>query len=162
MAQHKLTWVLVADGARGRIFAARQGARKLAQVGPDYKSENRRTREIGSDQPGRVFDRAGPGHHAMEPRIDWHRQEKQQFVAELAERVNSAGQKGEFEALVVVAPPETLGALRKALNKHALELVNAEVEKDLTKLTVHELVPHLSQVIPPLSPPRRASPGRSR
>lgn len=162
MAQHKLTWVLVADGARGRIFAARQGARKLTQVGPDYNSENRRTREIGSDQPGRVFDRAGTGHHAMEPRIDWHRQEKQQFVAALAALVNGASLKGEFEALVVVAPPETLGDLRKALNKHALGRLNAEIEKDLTKLTVHELVPHLSQVIPPLSPRRRVSPGRSR
>ena len=158
--KHETTWLVVADGRRARIFSARAGDTGLTEL-HDLIGDDRATREIGTDKPGRAMESAGTStRHAMEPRVDWHRQAKQQFAREVAQLVNEASQKGGYDRLVVVAPPEALGDLRKALGKHALDRLGAEIDKDLTHFAPHELINHLSEVLPKLTPPPRAKPSR--
>ena len=157
MNKQETTWLVVADGRRARIFSARTGDNGLNEL-HDLIGDDRMTRDIGSDKPGRVQERGPAVRHGIEPRIDWHRQAKQQFAREVAEKVNEAGLKGGYERLVVVAPAEALGDLRKALSRHALDKLGAEVEKDLTHFTPHELVGHLADALPKLTPPPRAKP----
>jgi len=45
-----------------------------------------------------------------------------------------------FDELVLVAPPKFLGMLRDELQNPLDKLVTRTVDKDLTRLTVHELV----------------------
>ncbi|MCK5168087.1 MAG: host attachment protein, partial [Rhodospirillaceae bacterium] len=52
-----------------------------------------------------------------------------------------------FDALVLVAPAKTLGELRKKLNPNVKGKVTAELDKDLTHLNLHDLGPHLTDVI---------------
>ena len=160
MTKHETTWLVVADGRRARIYSARSGDVGLTELHA-LIGDARPTHEIGTDRPGRVHESATTERHAMAPRVDWNRQAKQQFAGEVAALVNGAGLKKSYDRLVVVAPAEALGDLRKALDKHALDKLDAAIDKDLTKLTPHELVNHLSDALPRLqSPPRGRPPVR--
>jgi protein required for attachment to host cells len=157
MTKHETTWLVVADGRRARIYSARRGDIGLTEL-HSLIGDARPTHEIGTDRPGRVHESATSERHAMAPRVDWSRQAKQQFAGEVAALVNEGGLKKSYDRLIVVAPAEALGDLRKAFDRHALDRVGAEIEKDLTKLAPHELVNHLGDALPRLEPPPRGRP----
>jgi protein required for attachment to host cells len=147
MPKNKTCWIIVADGTRARILAndgPGSGIRNTSNT--DFVSDNRKSRDIVSDRPGRSKGSTG-GRHAMEPRVDSHEYEKQQFAKEVAKRINDACQRGEFGSLVLVAPPQTLGELRNALDKAARSKVIAELDKDLTKVAIHDLSEHIEGII---------------
>ncbi|MBN4016411.1 host attachment protein [Rhodospirillaceae bacterium AH-315-P19] len=143
------TWVLVADGARARIFFQGDVGMDLIPVLAEKDDQSRRpTRDIGTDKPGRIQERIADGsRHAMAPRVDWHEFEKELFAKKMAEILNQAAQKETFDRLVLVAPSKTLGALRKALGKTAREKTTAEINKDLTQVPIHELPAHLETAL---------------
>ncbi len=143
-AKKVTTWVLVCDGARGRIFVNRGPGSGLDQIESQEDDEARApTRAIGADRPGRAFDSFGEGRHAMAPRADWHRFAKENFAKGMAAIVNSAALEEGFDSLVLVAPPRVLGDLRQALNDQAGARVTAEIGKDLTQVAAHDLPPYL-------------------
>lgn len=147
MPKNKISWIIVADGVRARILANHGPGTGLRNPGNmDFVSDNRKSRDIVSDRPGRSKGGTG-GRHAMEPRVDSHRYEKHLFAKEMAKQINEACQRGDFDSLVLVAPPQTLGELRNALNKPALSKVVAELGKDLTKIADHDLPEHLEGAI---------------
>lgn len=161
MNKHETTWLVVADGRRARIFSAKPGDAGLTEL-HDLVGDDRMSRDIGSDRPGRAIESGGNGsRHAMEPRVDLHRQAKQQFARRVAETVNEAGLKSSYDRLVVVAPAEALGDLRKSFSRHAADRIRVEVEKDLTHFAPHELIEQLSDALPKLAgPPRVRAPER--
>ncbi len=138
--KRKTTWVLVADGARGRILA-REGAAAGLRVRPEgeFKHEVHRTRELGTDRPGRVQESANAAHHAIAPHVDLSRQEKRQFARTLAEFLEKGAQRHAFDRLVLVAPPRALGDLRAALGRHARERLAGELANDLTELSPSDI-----------------------
>jgi protein required for attachment to host cells len=143
------TWILVADGARARILQCQGWGSGLTAVpGQARTASNPPTRDQGADRPGRVQESANTVRHAMAPRVDWHRYEKHQFATKLAGVVNRAGQDRAFDRLVIVAPPSTLGDLRAKLDKKTRKMVTAELDKDLTGLSLDELEAQLEKVVP--------------
>ena len=72
--------------------------------------------------------------HAIEPRIDPHRELKRDFAKELAEMLDKRLSEKAFDRLVIVAPPKALGDLRAALSAQVKPLVYAELDKDLVKI----------------------------
>ncbi len=143
-----VTWILVADGARARILR-NDGPGKGLQpaVDGEFSHSAPPTRELGSDRPGRTRESVGSTRHAMEPRIDWHRFEKEKFGRELAALLDGAAERNEFDRLVLVAPPRTLGDLRAALGGKARRRLRAELDKDLTRIPEQELPKHLDGVL---------------
>lgn len=142
MAELKLdhhVWVLVADGEKG-IILRNEGDRKYPnlEIVRELAQENPRTREQGTDRPGRMPD--GPSVHrsAMEE-TDWHRIAKERFAEEMAERLYKMAHRGDFEKLILVAPPLVLGELRKQLHKEVEERIAGEVPKTLTNHPLHEI-----------------------
>ncbi|MGH6943019.1 MAG: host attachment protein, partial [Geminicoccaceae bacterium] len=103
--------------------------------------------EIASDRPGRSFDSAGQGRHAMEPPTDPQRYAKYAFARELAHRLEEAVHAHRFDRLVVVAAPRTLGDLRDLLPDAVKAKIVAEIDKDLTQVPVHDLSRHLDDVL---------------
>jgi protein required for attachment to host cells len=143
MPKNKMCWIIIADGVRARILANDgSGSGLHNSSNTDFISDNRKSRDIVSDRPGRSEGRSG-GRHAMEPRVDSHQYEKQQFAKMMAKQINDACQRGDFDSLILVAPPQTLGELRNALEKPALSKVIGELGKDLTKVAIHDLPKHL-------------------
>jgi protein required for attachment to host cells len=143
-----VTWILIADGARARIWRSEGWGTGLTPVTEEIEGDHRATHEIGVERPGRVQESANPGRHAMEPRVDWHQFEKSQFAKKMASHLNRAAQNKDYDRLVLIAPPKALGELRSALDKHAAGLVVAELDKDLTQVASQELPKHLEKIVP--------------
>lgn len=70
---------------------------------------------------------------------DFHQQEEDRFAAEAAALLNARAQAGEFETLIVVAPPRALGAMRPHYDQALRERLAGEVAKDLTGHTVPQI-----------------------
>lgn len=146
MGKRKTSWILVADGSHARILANRGPGTGLTLVAEHNAPEARaHTAELGAERPGRTHDSTTPARHAMEPRIDWQRQEKERFVAKLADEITAA--RDQFDALVLVAPPRVMGELRRELNGQLKDKITAELQKDLTWVPVPELGEHLDDVV---------------
>jgi len=103
-------------------------------------------RHVGRDRPGRTVDSVGASRHAEEPRDDLHREEKARFARFIASRLEDRHR--EFDALVVVAPPQILGEMRKAIGPQATRRLVSEVDKDLTKVPLSELPARLAALVP--------------
>ena len=133
------TWILIADGARARIFVNAGPGRGLSPaVEDDFATERLPTRDVMADRPGTAVPGAGP-RHGYAPREDWHQFEKRRFAASMAGVLNAAARRRAFDRLVLVAPPEPLGALRAKLDPAARQRVVKEIGKDLTGVGEREL-----------------------
>jgi protein required for attachment to host cells len=145
----KLTWILVADGTRGRILLhAGPGSGLVPATGRgEYAGDNRPTRKIGSDRPGRTIESADGSRHAYAPRVDWHEFAKHEFAAKMASILNRRHARKEFDELILVAPAKTLGDLRAALDKPTLASVRHELVKDLVNVRNHDLAKYLDAVL---------------
>lgn len=138
----------MADGARARIFENDGPGHGLKPaldhefIGLDLPS-----RELKSDRPGRAFDSAGVGRHAMEPPTDPKRKVKQDFAKQMAMILSQAAEQGKFDRLVVVAPPKVLGDLRSAYSQHVTDRLYGELAKDLIHTAPKALPSHLSDIL---------------
>ena len=142
------TWILIADGARARIVEHDgPGTGLKPALSFEYAASHAPTRDFGTDKPGRGMGRDGGSHHTKDSKVDWHTFEKHLFAIELAKELGKAQSKGAFDDLVLVAPPKTLGELRTALGPGVKKQVAAEVGKDLTHLSLHDLGDHLGDII---------------
>ena len=139
----KRTWIFIGDGVRARIVANDGPGTGLSPV-PKRTFARRAppTKEIGADRPSTRGAPAG-ARHGVAPKVDWHRVAKQGFARQMAEMLNEAAGRKAFDRLVVVAPPESLGEIRRALTKTTRERVIAEIDKDLTHVSDHELPGYL-------------------
>lgn len=132
-------WVVVADGEKA-LFLRNEGDEKYPnlEVFREMRDDNPPTHDQGSDRPGRFNDGPSPHKSAVEE-TDWHRVEKERFAKEIAERLYKAAHRGDFERLVIVAPPLVMGEMRKELHKEVEQRLVGEVPKTLTNHTIVEI-----------------------
>jgi protein required for attachment to host cells len=131
--------VLVSDGRRAR-FLRNKGTPVNPQLVLEraLDADNPRTREQGTDQPGRRLGPDGHSRSAMEE-TDWHQQAEERFAALVADTLYRMEHAQQFDELVLVAPPKMLGDLRARLHPEVADCLVAEVPKDLTNHTVPEI-----------------------
>lgn len=144
-----VTYVLVADGARARLYANHGVGKGLQPVsGATHKAElHHHDRDILTDKAGRTHNSVGQSRSAMEPHTEWHRFEKHKFAREMAKVLDAAAASKSFDRLILVAPPATLGDLRMELGDATRKMVTAELPKDLTRHAEQELPQHLGGVL---------------
>lgn len=137
-------WVVVCDGKKALVLE-NVGDEKFINLKTRevHEHADAKTHELGTAPPGRSFSSVGAGRSAVE-QTDWHAQEEQRFLHKLAERLDAAVKAGETKSLVVVAPPRALGVLRQAYSHNLRAAVQAEIDKDLVRLPVHEIEKHLA------------------
>lgn len=147
MSKRQVTWFVLADGARARIFEKRLDGPGYAIVAEYQSAEaHRPTRDLGADRPGRTQESATTGRHALEPREDWHQAAKDDFAREVATHLNQACGRSAFDSLVLYALPHVLTSLHRALDNEARRRIKAEVSKDLTKLPIADLESHFASL----------------
>lgn len=144
----RTTWILVADGARARIISRVVegfGASADTTISEPYNFEEDRlpSRELAGERPTRVHDRFGPGRHAVEPKQTPNRKLVARFATEIADMLSDCLKARGFDRLIVVAPPAMLGDLRKSLSNHVRAKVIAEIDKDMTKAGIPEVMKHI-------------------
>ena len=151
--KQKRTWTVGVDGGEARIllYTARlKGVQQLPNS--DFHDPRLSTHELMTDRQPRVHELVGSARHAVEPRIDPHEQRKQQFLARLAAHLERAGQHGEFEHLVVVAPAAALGELRKEFSPQPQKRLFAEIVHDYTHQFNDYVYQHIKEELP-IRPP---------
>jgi len=148
-------YVLVADG-RKLLFLRNEGDGaypnlqvELAEEHPNPATRDQKTDRAGqarSTQTGASAPAAaqGGGNHAggsgaqFAPsrgsfeETDFHQFEKDRFAAEAADLLKRRAIANDYEQLIVIAPPGTLGELRKHYDKHVEQRIAGEIPKDLT------------------------------
>lgn len=153
MRKQKRTWIVVADGARARFFSPAEDGKTLvpARTADLVSPESRRhTRDLVSDKPGRSFSSARGGmRHSFEAPHDHHKLEKHKFSAVLAELLDGACERKEFDQLILVAPHRSLGELRGLLSDRVRRCIRQEIAKDLTGATPSMLWRHLRPAVSP-------------
>jgi protein required for attachment to host cells len=128
------TWILVADGSRARLFETDTPRNELEELESFVSAEGRlRERDLVSDRPGRAFDSAGQGRHAMGTHDGARDHDALEFAQDLAHRLESGCNEHGVEQFVLIAPPRFLGQLRSKLGKGTERRVVREIAKDLTQ-----------------------------
>jgi protein required for attachment to host cells len=137
-------WYVITDGGRAR-FVERDEAGAFRTLSSFVSTElHKSAHELGLDRPARVRESASPSRHAVEPRRDLHEAAKEDFVRTVAAELAALLNQGQFDELVLVAPPGVLRELKDSLSKPTAKVVVKELQKDLTKVPDHELTGHLS------------------
>jgi protein required for attachment to host cells len=131
--------VIVADGEK-MLFFRNEGDADYPKLVVERKQvqENPPDREQGTDQPGRAFASVGPGRSAYSE-TDFHALEKDRFASRAADMLKRWALRNDYASLIVVAPPPTLGELRKHYHKEVEKRIAGEVPKDLTNVPVQEI-----------------------
>jgi protein required for attachment to host cells len=132
-------FVLVADGKKS-LFFRNEGDGDFPNLVVEGKDghPDPKDRELKSDGPGRAFSSVGDGRSAYEE-TDFHQLEEDRFAAKTAEMLKVRALRNEYDALVVVAPPRTLGELRKHYHKEVEKRLVGELPKDLVNMPVPEI-----------------------
>jgi protein required for attachment to host cells len=106
-------------------------------------------RDLKSDRPGRVFNRAaGTGrrgavaHHATGGERRPRTEEARRFARRIARELAQAQQEERFDRLVLMAAPRFLGTLRAALRR-SIRNAATEVPRDLVHQDERVLREHL-------------------
>lgn len=121
------SWVLVADGTQARLFhnVGQHDSLQLKQaeqIKPDMGAEQ------GQGPSGRSPAESSPS-----------QTDEATFAKQLAERLNAAALKQEFEHLYLIADPKTLGEIRPQLHAETSKRLSAELAKTLTNSTLADI-----------------------
>lgn len=143
----RCTWIVVADGARGRIFARRPDKDAFEPALPFDLVETRlRTRELVSDRGGHATERHRGG-HSLSKGVDAHEQSQNELAHRIAQTLRQGRTENRFDRLVLVAPPAFLGRLRGVLDDATAKLIVAARAKEISALSPHELQERLSSLL---------------
>ena len=138
-------WYVIADGGRARFVERDENGAFRTVVSFVAAELHARSSDLGRDRPARVKESANAARHAVEPRRDLHEAAKEDFVKLVAEQLEAEHKRGQFDSLVLVAPPRVLTELKQKLSKPIAELVVDDLQKDLTKVPDHDLTEHLTR-----------------
>jgi protein required for attachment to host cells len=131
--------VLVADGRKMLFLRNHGGAARL-----DLKTEAHDERadakdsDMKTDAAGAGTQSGGYGRPAMDE-TDFHQQAEDQWAKDAAEVLNRRALANDYEALVVVAPPKTLGELRKHFHKEVEKRLVATFNKEMTDRPIDQI-----------------------
>jgi protein required for attachment to host cells len=142
--KHPRIWYVIADGGRARFVAQDENGAFRTVLSFVAADMHKRSSDLGRDRPARVQESANAARHAVEPRRDLHEAAKEDFIALVAEEIAAEHGGGQFDTLVLVAPPKVLTELKQKLSKPIAELVVSDLQKDLTKVPDHDLTEHLA------------------
>ncbi len=133
------SYVLVADG-RKMLFFTNEGdayAPNLRVVRMREK-ENPPHFDQATDLAGRAANTTDRRGGSFEE-VDFHQLEEDRFASDVAEMLKTRALANEYEKLIIVAPPKTLGELRKHYHKEVEHRITGELAKDLTRHPVSEI-----------------------
>ncbi|MGZ3172102.1 MAG: host attachment family protein [Croceibacterium sp.] len=133
------TLVMVADGEKMMLFR-NEGDEKypVLQTVSEVEQPHAPTREEGSDRPGRTMSSTGSRRSAYGD-TDWHQQDEDHFAVSAAKALEKRA-TGLDAGIVVLAPPRTLGVLRKHWGRQTRARLLAEIHKDFTHHTTDDVI----------------------
>ena len=131
--------VLVTDGRKTLFFRNHGDVNQIdLRTEAHDEREDAKDSDMKTDAPGSQSQSAGYGRSTYEE-TDFHQLEEDRWAKSAAEEVNKRALANDFDALAIIAPPKTLGELRKALHKEAARRVVCEIAKEMTGHTIADI-----------------------
>jgi len=128
------TWVVLADAATAKLYQPQASGRDWQLISELTHPQSRaKESELGTDKPGRVKQSTG-SRAAMEPPTPRKRVEVEKFARQIAKTLDDALVRNAYDRLVLVAPAEFVGVLRRVLPERVEARIAATVEKDYLHL----------------------------
>lgn len=132
------TWVVVADAETAKVFLERNWGGALVVLGSETL---RRDGDEGAS-PGRhlatVRQSAGFGRHGAGER-DPDREATQRFLRRVARHLEQRLHERAFDALAIIAPPRTLGALKTELGSKLVARLTATDDHECVGETAEQI-----------------------
>lgn len=131
--------VMVVDGAKMLLLRNKgDDVYPNLEVEEAIQQPDTATRDQGSGQPGRGFSSTGSRRSSYE-QTDFHQLDEDRFAAEATALLNKRALANDFERLIIIAPPNTLGEMRKHYHKALQSRLTGELAKDLASHPVNEI-----------------------
>lgn len=125
-------FVVVADGAK-MLFLRNEGdeAHPNLQVERKRSQDNPANSDLKANRSGHVSQSAGSGGSSYQD-TDFHQLAEDRFASQTADLLKKRALENDFDKLLIVAPPKTLGELRKHYHSEVEKRLVGEIDKDLT------------------------------
>ena len=131
--------VLVTDGRKTLFFRNHGDVNQIdLRVEAHDQRQDASDGEMKTDAPGSTQSSTGSGRSSYQE-TDFHQLEEDRWAKTAAEEVNKRALAHDFDALAIIAPPKTLGELRKQLHKEAVRRVVCEIPKEMTGRPIPEI-----------------------
>ncbi len=117
--------IVVADGTGARLFRNSGQRQEIALTA------------LGHLDPAHLLSDGPAGHRP--PESSSQETDEATFAKQLAKELNRRALAGEFDAVVLIADPQTLGQIRPSLHKEVKDRLTLELAKTLTKASVKDL-----------------------
>jgi protein required for attachment to host cells len=148
-----ITWVLVADGSRARLFESTRRDEPLHQLesflNPDVRAS---ARQFTTDHPPTVNESVGFARHSIEPHTTLRSKQTMRFARTLAAALERGRTERRYERLVVAAPARFAGALHGQCAKPLRDSITAEIHRDLVTLSPTEIHERVAPLLEPTVP----------
>ena len=138
-------WIVVADSSRARIFQTGGDLDDLVEIKDLLNPKARLSdAELDRDAKGRFYSTARGTHgHTAEPRTTHEARQADKFSREVMRYLEHANEDHQFDSLVVVAPPEFLGLLRRQLNRQVEKKIRRQLAIDIAGLKAPQIRDYL-------------------
>lgn len=142
-----MQWILIADRSRARVFQTDAGPERLQEVQDLLNPEGRMDdAELRHDAKGRYY---GKGEryqaHTAESNISQTEHDEDRFSREVSDLLERGCDTQRYDSLVMVAPPEFLGLLRKHLSKRVEQRVTRQLDTGLANWDSQQIRDYLKQ-----------------
>ncbi|BDC46077.1 host attachment protein [Paraburkholderia terrae] len=127
-----ITWVIVADDGRARVFQTQGLALDLQEIEDLVNTEGHGTGL--TDKEAEVLDR-GERKEKLEAK----------FSKRVAEYLEQGRSQKKYHRLIIAAEPKFLGMVRADLSEETRRLIFEQVNEDLSELGVEEIQARLSK-----------------
>ncbi len=144
-----MQWVVVADSSRARIFQTAGNMERLQEVQDLLNPEGRLDdADLRHDAKGRLYGK-GEHHqaHTTEPNVTKESHDAEKFSREISRVLADACDAQRFDSLVVVAPPDFLGRLRRALPERVERCVSRQLDREISHWDSAQVGAYLKQVL---------------
>ncbi len=143
------TWVLIADGSRGRLYSVLQKGAPWTLI-KEYTHPASRVSEGGltDSPPGRTHGSvAGGARSSMESKTSPKEVQLEHFAHELSGALTEGHGKQAYNRIVLVAPPHFLGLLRKTITDTVSKLIVGALNKDYMHLSEKDMRVHVEPLL---------------
>ena len=140
-------WIMIADRSRARIFESDRNFDELREIEDLLNPQGRQNdAELHHDAKGRYYGRGKPhqGDTAESP-VSQREHHEEAFSRRLMQLLAEGCDKQRYNSLVMVAPPEFLGFLRKHVPKRVEQHITGQLRNNLSSLPIREIGTYLKK-----------------